>query len=93
MEPNLIEGDRLLIVPLAHRRVEPGMILAVRRPEYRKHILVKRCGSVGHDGSVELVGDNPSASTDSRQFGRVMSDAVLGRVVYRYGPAGRAGPL
>jgi hypothetical protein len=42
-------------------------------------------------GLVTVVGDNPDASTDSRVFGPVPRGAVVGRVVYRYGPEGRTG--
>ena len=41
---------------------------------------------------VEVVGDDPGASTDSRTFGPVPVASVLGRAVYRYAPAGRSGP-
>jgi hypothetical protein len=34
-------------------------------------------------------GDNPSASTDSRDFGPVPAASVRGRVVYRYAPPHR----
>jgi hypothetical protein len=41
---------------------------------------------------LEVVGDDPAASTDSREFGPVPLDSVVGRIVYRYGPSGRTGP-
>jgi type IV secretory pathway protease TraF len=40
---------------------------------------------------VELRGDNPSQSTDSRSFGSVPLSSLRGRVVRRYAPAGRRG--
>jgi mitochondrial inner membrane protease subunit 1 len=54
---------------------------------------VKRVSVVGDDRSIEIVGDNASASTDSRHFGPVPADLVVGRVVYRYLPAHRAGAM
>jgi type IV secretory pathway protease TraF len=46
---------------------------------------------VNAQGNVMLAGDNPDGSTDSRMFGAVARSAIVGRVVYRYAPAARAG--
>ena len=50
-------------------------------PESRKKsvFLVKRVVAV-HDDRVELGGDNPQESTDSRQFGAVPLQRLVGRV-------------
>jgi len=42
---------------------------------------------------VWVLGDNRSSSEDSRHFGAVPLDAVIGRVVWRYWPPSRAGRL
>jgi hypothetical protein len=55
-------------------------------------VLVKRVATVGAT-TVELVGDNAGASTDSRVFGTVAITALQGRAVYRYAPGERAGWL
>ena len=44
-------------------------------------------------GSIWVLGDNPGVSRDSRQFGAVPSSGVRGRVVWRFWPAGRGGPV
>ena len=90
MSPTLEAGDRLLVVPNAILR--PGQVVALRDPRLRGRILVKRIGSVSSAG-VEVLGDNPGASTDSRHFGPVPTSAVLGRVVYRYHPPDRSGRI
>jgi signal peptidase I len=55
---------------------------------------VKRVAAIDQPvGTVTVVGDNRSASTDSRDFGPVPRRCVIGLVVYRYGPAGREGIL
>jgi signal peptidase I len=92
MSPSLQPGDRVVVVPI--RRPRAGDVVAVRDPRYPGRLLVKRVVAVdaGLD-RVTVEGDNRSASTDSRDFGPVGRGAVVGRAVYRYGPAGREGWL
>ena len=90
MEPTLVSGDRLLVVRRSSPRV--GDIVALPDPRDGQRLLVKRVtGVAGTEVTVE--GDNPGSSTDSRDFGPVPAGGLLGRTVYRYGPAGRAGRL
>ena len=88
MQPSLAPGDRLVVVPLA--RLRPGQVVAVADPRGSGRLLVKRVGAVVN-GAVEVVGDNPAASTDSRHFGPVARDQVVGTALYRYYPPKRAG--
>jgi hypothetical protein len=41
----------------------------------------------------EVLGDNARNSSDSRNFGPVPRGCFRGRVVFRYWPPGRAGPI
>jgi nickel-type superoxide dismutase maturation protease len=90
MEPTLAPGDRLLV--LRATKVRAGDVVAVRDPADHRRLLVKRVSAVIADGIV-VRGDNPRASTDSRMFGPVPRHAVVGRVVRRYAPEWRAGPV
>ena len=45
------------------------------------------------DGSVFVLGDGRRNAADSRVYGLVPNGALLGRVVFRCGPAGRSGPV
>ncbi len=90
MEPTLTSGDRLLVVRRTAPRV--GDIVALRDPDATGRLLVKRVVSVV-GGRIAVQGDNARWSTDSRDFGPVDRQAVVGRAVYRYGPPGRSGPL
>jgi signal peptidase I len=40
-----------------------------------------------------VLGDNPPESSDSRAFGRVPRHLIRGRVVWRYWPPSRLGPI
>jgi len=99
MAPALLPGDRLVVVgrpawsrlAASGRWPAPGQVVAVRDPRRSARILVKRVAAVDRlEGTVTVLGDAP-ASTDSREFGPVPRSSVLGRAVYRYAPAGRAG--
>ena len=97
MAPTLLDGDRLLVVSPPWRapaRTVVGDVVAVPDPRDPGRVLVKRVASVDRSaGTVQVLGDAPDASTDSRDFGPVPLTSLLGRVVHRYGPPGRTGPV
>lgn len=84
MLPTLRPGDHLLVRRSAAVRV--GDIVAVRRPDRSFLIVVKRVERLVDDGRWWLRGDNAAASDDSRVFGSVGADDLLGRVIWRYWP-------
>jgi len=74
MTPAFAAGDRLTAVR-RWRPVRVGDVVVARDPRGGGRWLLKRC--VALDGTrLELRGDNPAASTDSRQFGPVDRKAV-----------------
>ena len=86
MTPLLQPGDEILIDPRAYRRSLPSLhdIVVARRPDRLDLRVIKRVTEVLADGSCFLKGDNSSASTDSRTFGWVSPEHILGRVVCRF---------
>jgi signal peptidase I len=90
MAPSLLPGDRLLVARPG--RLRTGDIVAFPDPREPTRLLVKRVWTVT-DAGVDVRGDNAGASTDSRTFGLVAREAVIGRAVYRYEPRRRAGAL
>ncbi len=96
MRPALEEGDLLLVGtrPLFRRVPRAGEVVAVRDPRQVERVLVKRVRAVDpRAGTLEVRGDAPAASTDSRQFGPVDGALVVGRVLRRYGPPGRGSTI
>jgi signal peptidase I len=93
MNPTLRPDDWLLVDPDAYRQQRPraGELVVVRDPRSAGRLLVKRVGAVSPEGSFEVVGDAPGASTDSRSFGPVDAGALVGRPYFRYWPLRRAG--
>ena len=83
MLPHLHAGDWLVVRWGARPR--PGDIVVVRRPDRPALLIVKRAVR-RVDGGWELRGDNLLGSDDSRLFGPVDDDFVLGRALFRYWP-------
>lgn len=90
MAPALLAGDRLVVLP--RRRVAPGQVVVFPDPRHSARILVKRVVRISPE-TIEVRGDNPWASTDSRDFGPVPTSTIWGRAVYRYFPPDRVGWL
>lgn len=67
-------------------RLRVGEVVVARRPDRDSIEIVKRIQSLDEDGNVFLAGDNPAASTDSRQFGTVPRRLIVARVRWRYWP-------
>jgi nickel-type superoxide dismutase maturation protease len=92
MLPEYAPGDWLFVRWGADvaRRARPGDVLVLARPDRPDLLLVKRLIARRPDGGLWVQGDNSAASDDSRQFGAVPPDAVLGRVLFRYHRAVRS---
>ncbi len=85
MLPTLKEGDIIFYDPRAYRQQFPVMddIVIVQHPARSELKIVKRVENVTSDGRVFIIGDNVAETTDSRDFGHVPVDEILGRVTSR----------
>ncbi len=81
MWPTLNEGDTVLVKPTSIAR--EGDIVLAKHPYKSSLKIVKRVAEILPDGALILKGDNPIGSTDSRSFGSVSKNDVVGRVVCR----------
>jgi nickel-type superoxide dismutase maturation protease len=88
MIPTFLPGDRLVLIPPFKMR--PGCVVAIADPRMADRLMIKRVARLD-SRTVEVLGDNPDASTDSRHFGPIDRQAIVGRVLLRYGPPDRAG--
>jgi nickel-type superoxide dismutase maturation protease len=91
MRPVVQPGDRLLVGRWLRPRCDS--LVVVRDPEYPSTFLLKRVARVEPNGDVVVRGDNPNVSRDSRHFGPVARQLIIGRAFYRYLPATRRGRL
>jgi len=106
MRPALEHGDWLFVDTTTRHWPRRGTIVVVRQPETGL-LVVKRVAARPGDtlrtraglrrlGPTEawLLGDSPTVSVDSRTYGPVTLDHLVGRAWLRYGPLGRPlGPI
>jgi nickel-type superoxide dismutase maturation protease len=99
MLPTLLPGERIVVLraPFSLRPPKKGDLIAFKHPLDPKKPLIKRVVAGPHEtvtvdgqpyrlGPDEwfVLGDNPSASTDSRRFGPIRRDLIIGRAWFRY---------
>jgi signal peptidase I len=86
MAPTYRPGDRLLLVRRL-RRLRVGDLVTFDDPRGSGRRLVKRVQVVRGD-LVNVVGDNVTSSTDSRDFGPVPASVIRHLVIRRYALGG-----
>lgn len=81
MFPTLKPGQDIVSFNWAYFKSKPkiGDIIVI---DYNGKALIKRVKKI-IEGQVLVEGDNKNESTDSRHFGPVSSDQIVGKVVYR----------
>lgn len=86
MLPLLQPGEEILVNVAAYRHALPqvGHIVVVEHPERPGFQMVKRVAAVDENGNCVVVGDNPYESTDSRTFGAVSHQLIIGQVTSRF---------
>ena len=81
MEPAVRNGQWWVVRKSAQFR--QGDVVLLQHPERSDLSLVKRLGHREGNGWWVL-GDNPRESDDSRQFGVVPDNLIIGRLIFRY---------
>lgn len=80
MEPTLLNGELHLV--RTGRQVREGDVVVLRHPVRSELLTVKRVVR-RQDRGWWVEGDNPGMSSDSREFGAVADEAILGKLVCR----------
>lgn len=81
MLPTLNDGDAVLIKPT--KKIVVGDIILADHPFKSSVTILKRVAGISVDGALTLSGDNVAESTDSRSFGDVPLESIIGRVTCR----------
>lgn len=79
MLPTLKNGDLVVINPNSDLCV--GDIVLAQHPFKKSVKIIKRIAEILPDEKYFLVGDNPSESSDSRSFGAIRAEDILGKAV------------
>lgn len=85
MLPTLRDGDEV-VVQLAgkgKRPFSPGDIIIAQHP-LKEMKMIKRVDKVLEDGRLFVLGDNLAESSDSRAFGAISPQLVIGRVTCKF---------
>ncbi len=88
MHPTLPDGTTVLLDTAAYRHTSPqtGDIVLAQHPFQPDNKMNKRITAITEDSRFFLQGDNPDAveTSDSRSFGTVRPDQILGKVTHRF---------
>jgi nickel-type superoxide dismutase maturation protease len=87
MLPLLKPGDEVLLNPRAYRATppQPGDLVVIRHPFQADGQIVKRISRTLEAEHYYVEGDNPAESSDSRSFGPVRLEQILGQITSRFG--------
>lgn len=86
MSPLLQPGNEILIDPNAYRKSLPKLndIVVTKHPLKPQITIVKRITAIDDRSDYFLTGDNLADSTDSRHWGSVKSQDLLGKVTSHF---------
>ena len=85
MLPTLNPQEEVLVVPVSQTSVlSPGNIVIFWHPLKQNMRLVKRVSETFYDGSCYVLSDNAEDGSDSRSFGVVSRELIIGRVTSRF---------
>ena len=81
MAPALKSGAVVLIH--RHAKIKSGDLVLAKHPYKSSVSILKRVAEIEPDGGLVLIGDNSLESTDSRTFGAVSIESIIGPVICR----------
>ncbi len=83
MHPTLSSGDTVFVNPSAYSTSSPqvGEIVVAHHPYQRNLSIIKRIADITDERRLVLHSDNPKAGTDSRSFGTISPNRLIGKVI------------
>ncbi len=78
MEPSFKDGDRALL--LKTKNIKKGDVVVFSTQERE---CIKRVSAIKENG-LYVEGDNKSQSTDSRHYGAIKKEQVVGKLIMKY---------
>jgi signal peptidase I len=83
LAPEFQQGDFVAVskIPFLFVPPSPGDVIAFRQPGYG--MLIKRIQNFNPDGGVNVIGNHPE-SIDSRVFGAVRREDLIGKVIWHF---------
>ena len=81
MEDTISEGDLIIYKKINPKNLEleVGDIVVASHPKIKSKLIIKRIYQI-HQNKFDLRGDNSLSSTDSREWGLVELDLIVGKV-------------
>ena len=88
MQPTLLPGDLVLVDTQAYvaSMPQPGDIVLAHHPYQKDLSIIKRVAEITPESRLILHSDNPRVGSDSRQFGTISPQRLIGRVTCRSVP-------
>lgn len=86
MFPTLKEGETVLVNLRAYLQQppQPDDIVIALHPNFPDQKIFKRVQFVNEYGRIYLIGDNKAESSDSRDFGTLPPETIVGKVTSRF---------
>lgn len=85
MRPTLTPGEDVLVTPVSQSTtLSPGDIIVFFHPLKPTLRMVKRVSETFYDGSCYVLSDNEQEGSDSRVFGVVGREFIIGLVTSRF---------
>ena len=78
MHPSVKNNQKIIFKEFCYQKIKIGDLILFKHPIIVNRIVIKRVSKITSDGAFFVLGDNPTFSTDSRTYGTVCSESIIG---------------